>query len=111
MDADERDGSSKLTAAEERTKNPIGLLTSKMSFERDMTAALTRKSAYTKSRLPTFGSLTTAKPMHQGSNVAIGPRKGHLIGGVKRKSDDGRARQQMTPNEVSHHHKLHMTSH
>ena len=70
-----------------------------------------RKSAYTKSRLPTFGSLTTGKPMHQGSNVAIGARKGHFAaGGVTRKSDDGGTRQQMTPKEPhAHHH--HMTSH
>ena len=48
-----------------RTSNP-GFLTSDKSFEveRNMNTLNKRKSHYTKSRLPTFGSLTTGKPMH-----------------------------------------------
>ena len=60
-----------------------------------------RKSAYTKSRLPTFGSLTTSKPMHQGSNAVIGARKSYFVGGVTQKSEDGGTRQQMTGKEPS----------
>ena len=81
-----------------------------------------RKSTYIKSRLPTFGSLTTSRPQkYQGSNVAIGSQRGGgrrettktemgtkqmitIIGEVNppaftQKSDDGVARKQMTPNE------------
>ena len=94
--------------------NPIDILTSQTSFDREFNAQRNRKSAYVRSRLPTFGSLTTSKPMHQGSNVAIGNhRRGHHHfggGGVTQKSDDGRAWKQMTPNEVGGHHH-HMTSH
>ena len=83
------------------------------SFDDKEFTTIKRKSAYAKSRLPTFGSLTTGKPMHQGSNFAIGVRaRNHhfLGGGATQMSDDGGARKQMTPKEPAHHHH-HMTSH
>lgn len=72
-----------------------------------------RKSAYAKSRLPTFGSLTTAKPMHQGSKMEIGARKSHFneAGGITQKSDHGGTRQKMSPKRERHQHHHNMTSH
>lgn len=80
-----------------------------------MNTLIKRKSAYAKSRLPTFGSLTTAKPMHQGSKMEIGARKSHFneaTGGITQKSDHGGTRQKMSPKRRERHqHHHNMTSH
>ena len=64
-----------------------GLTYDKFAFERDDTATLKRKSQYVRSRLPTFGSLTTSKQLHhQGSKVDVHRRSVHdtlaVCGGV-----------------------------